>query len=44
MGNLGGFVLSGGNRTEKCPACGASIDRLDIINGKYDIKEWWKFW
>lgn len=35
-GQLDGFVLFGGNTTETCPTCHRPIDRLLIIQGKYD--------
>jgi hypothetical protein len=42
-GRARSFIISA-SETEKCPACGGSINRLNIINGKYDEKEWWQFW
>jgi rubrerythrin len=42
MGHLKGFSATGVKKSETCPACGASMDTLDIINGKYDV-HWWQF-
>jgi rubrerythrin len=40
-----GVFIVGGSSTEKCPACGMDIDRMAIINGRYDVKKkWWQFW
>lgn len=38
LGEAGSFMVFG-QSTEICPACGNSIDRLSIVNGKYDVKD-----
>lgn len=38
LGEAGSFMVFG-QSTEICPACGNPIDRLSIVNGKYDIKK-----
>lgn len=38
LGEAGGFMVFGSS-VETCPACGNPIDRLSIVNGKYDVKE-----
>lgn len=38
LGEAGGFMVFGPS-VETCPACGNPIDRLSIVNGKYDVKK-----
>jgi hypothetical protein len=38
-----GLIVTGNwQYSIRCPACGENIDRMEIINGKYD-KKWWQF-
>ena len=38
-GQASGFISIGGQEAERCPDCGMNIDRLSIIDGKYDIHQ-----
>lgn len=38
QGEAGNFIALGGTDTETCPACGGTIDRMSLIQGRYDPK------